>query len=119
MNERVKKLWIEALRSGEYQQGTNWLKSTEQGNDSYCCLGVLCELFRVETGQGEWIEQDKFWFEFDVNGSNSAAVLPAPVMTWAGIGDRNPLLGRTKAASNLNDTGKSFNYIADRIEKYL
>lgn len=34
--------WITALESGDYRQGTNNLKS----NNSYCCLGVACELFK-------------------------------------------------------------------------
>lgn len=45
MNEYLTK-WLEALRSGEHQQGKGRLKS-DQG---YCCLGVLCEA----SGKGEW-----------------------------------------------------------------
>ncbi|WP_420431472.1 hypothetical protein [Candidatus Poriferisocius sp.] len=33
--------WVEALRSGDYQQGIRFLRNT---NDNYCCLGVLCDL---------------------------------------------------------------------------
>lgn len=39
MNPWVKRKWIKALRSGEYQQGRCTLKRS----DSYCCLGVLAE----------------------------------------------------------------------------
>lgn len=35
--------WVEALRSGEYQQGPGFLKR----NGRYCCLGVLAEIERV------------------------------------------------------------------------
>jgi len=31
--------WVQALRSGNYQQGTGSLHE----NGQYCCLGVLCE----------------------------------------------------------------------------
>ncbi len=34
------KKWTDALRSGRYAQGINYLCR----NGSYCCLGVLCEL---------------------------------------------------------------------------
>lgn len=35
------KLWIEALRSGEYKQGRGRLEDRA----GYCCLGVACKLF--------------------------------------------------------------------------
>lgn len=40
MNGDKLKLWIDALRSGEYPQGTGQLNKTGK----YCCLGVLCEV---------------------------------------------------------------------------
>ena len=40
MNREVKKKWLNALRSGDYPQGREFLQDSE-GN--YCCLGVLCE----------------------------------------------------------------------------
>jgi hypothetical protein len=40
LNPEVKKDWLTALRSGEYQQ----TKGTLKRGDSYCCLGVLCEV---------------------------------------------------------------------------
>lgn len=37
-----KKKWVEALRSGEYKQGSNRLYSYY--DNSYCCLGVACRI---------------------------------------------------------------------------
>lgn len=37
---------VAALRSGEFQQGRNRLRSGET-NDQFCCLGVACELSGV------------------------------------------------------------------------
>lgn len=45
MNPEIKEIWIEALKSGKYTQGTNYL----QCNGKLCCLGVLCEL-AIENG---------------------------------------------------------------------
>lgn len=42
----LKKKWVEALRSGEYQQGEGHLFD---GN-TYCCLGVLCRVAGAEFG---------------------------------------------------------------------
>ena len=41
MNPRVKKLWVAALRSGQYRQGRHQLRT---GNNCFCVLGVLCNL---------------------------------------------------------------------------
>lgn len=41
MNADVKARWLAALRSGEYQQGQNQLRDSE---DHFCCLGVLCDV---------------------------------------------------------------------------
>ena len=40
MDAQLKEKWIAALRSGDYEQGANYLK---RGNN-YCCLGVLCDV---------------------------------------------------------------------------
>lgn len=80
----------------------------------YCCLGVLCEVYRRSTRQGKWTHST-----FTVDGSGSMSQLPDPVRAWAEIDDCNPKLGRTASAISLNDNGKSFAFIADRIEKYL
>ena len=46
MDPELKKKWIEALRSGKYKQGKNRLHRAE--DNSYCCLGVLCEVAGFE-----------------------------------------------------------------------
>lgn len=108
MNKRIKKLWVSALRSGEYKQTGGVLKSA--GKPRFCCLGVLCEVYREAEGKGRW-RGSKF-------SSHRGNLLPPVVQRWAGISVADPKLGVT-CASDLNDAGKSFNYIADRIEKYL
>lgn len=48
--------WIEALRSGEYKQGSGqYCSRSYDGTDSYCCLGVLADVAGIEkkyTGTG-------------------------------------------------------------------
>lgn len=41
MNVEAKAKWLEALRSGKYQQGTGCLRDE---NNCYCCLGVLADI---------------------------------------------------------------------------
>jgi len=114
MNKRVKRLWIKALRSRKYRQARGWLRD----DGAFCCLGVLCDLYDKQTGTGRWNGHG-----YTVtNGDSSSTMLPDGVREWAGLDDNlggDPRLGRTLSASSLNDKGKSFNFIADRIERYL
>lgn len=110
MNKRIKKLWIKALRSGKFKQAQGWLHNEE----GYCCLGVLCEIYAQQTREGQWDDR-----VFRTKKGSSSGALPEAVQEWAEVEVHDPLLGRTLTASDLNDKGKSFPFIADRIEKYL
>ena len=43
----AKARWIEALRSGQYKQGTQGLRTTD---NRFCCLGVLCDVVKDDVG---------------------------------------------------------------------
>lgn len=73
MDAEMKNKWVAVLRSGEYQQCRGTLRRTDdEGNKSFCCLGVLCEInghpvpdLRSRTTSGnlydllaEWIGED-------------------------------------------------------------
>jgi hypothetical protein len=47
MKPEIKKLWVEALRSGDYKQGHGRLARIKDKQIEYCCLGVLCEVLEV------------------------------------------------------------------------
>lgn len=127
MDARIKKLWVEALRSGEFQQG----QSTLRYNELYCCLGVLCELHRRETGKGEWRRINYVGDGYMPIGQGPHLYyLPPEVQVWAGLKEENPVLKTAaKAAlavfekeatcSYLNDRGKTFEEIAHHIEASL
>ena len=55
MNPEVKQLWLDALRSGKYEQGKLMLRPTD---NSYCCLGVLCEIAQ-ESGIGQYVPSEE------------------------------------------------------------
>lgn len=40
MTPENKRIWVDALRSGKYQQTQDVLKN----KNGFCCLGVLCEV---------------------------------------------------------------------------
>lgn len=44
----IKAKWLEALRSGTYPQGKDYLYKSDP--ERYCCLGVLCKTQDIEIG---------------------------------------------------------------------
>jgi len=112
MNPQIKQKWVDALRSGEYQQGQNYLRT----DNGFCCLGVLCDLYGKENNV-EWnLANNGHNYEFQDNGS----ILPLSVMVWSGIEGQNPDIDNgTETLSGLNDNGYTFIEIADVIEKQL
>jgi hypothetical protein len=114
MDKDVKKLWIDALRSGKYQQG----KFALNYQDRFCCLGVLCDLYdQQRCGDTLWYQQEN-----GVKGiGGSLHHLPVPVREWAEIESYDPPViynGRTMVISDLNDHEKlSFEELANIIEQ--
>lgn len=82
MNPEVKKLWVDALESGEYAQTRSFLR----GNDGFCCLGVLCDIYAKTTGIGKWIEtplSKSKHLSFLGDGFKAETSLPPDVSDWA------------------------------------
>lgn len=145
MNQEIGQEWVKRLRSGDYPQGKVRLRN---GDDTYCCLGVLCEI-AVEQGEAQVVTQmhdinpgDKLYIEYRYSDgeSLSAHVLPRLVAEWAGLPADNPkipiagsgfeeLAGEIYGAeaeeadeislAMLNDNGAKFPQIADAIEKFF
>lgn len=115
MNPEVKALWIEALRSGKYQQGQGGLRKVIGGDepDQFCCLGVLCDLVPTELGSWFSAEFENYrQFGIDVNTSQSG-VLTSEVANWANLSYFDKLI-------DLNDSKKApFTKIADYIQENL
>lgn len=122
-------LWIEALESGHYQQGTGVLRR----GDQYCCLGVACDL-AVRAGVAQAFEpaphEQKWRYGAPGEGIGEAASihLPPVVRDWLGLEDSSPLVVTSAAwedgdmlilernfLTTLNDHGSTFPYIAALI----
>ena len=123
MNPEVKVLWIEALRSGNFKQGTGALASVAlDGSVKHCCLGVLCELVPSDVLPNHKKIKNQFnYIDFD----GRVETLPESVMKWAGLKEDNPNnlndgKGVSCSIAEINDFGEcDFNAIADIIEKQL
>jgi len=123
--ERIQK-WVDALLSGKFSQGKNALRTKEGNKDLYCCLGVLCEV-AIEDGVPLEIEDNLHNSELYPKGWNISydaeyIFPPDLVYEWIEIerfpedDDDNDFMEYAR----LNDNGRSFSYIAERIrEKYL
>jgi hypothetical protein len=109
MNPKVKKMWVDALLSGKYQQTTGVLKDY----DGYCCLGVLCDLHRKVTKKKGWDDSCSITPAY----LGEEASLPKQVMKWANIEDDAGAYGSKKYLAKDNDNGKSFKEIAKIIQK--
>ena len=119
MDKHIAERWVQALRSGQYQQGQGEL---HPDTNSYCCLGVLCDLYRVEQGKGEWrkgpMRGENNIFTVDDEEGYESSVLPESVKDWAGMHSSvGEIVGTVDALSSLNDEGMEFPQLADLIEK--
>ena len=113
MNKEIKKLWVTALRSGEYKQGTKHLRTANQHGTRYCCLGVLSDL---AVKAKACTVKEAF--------TSPLELLTPSVMKWAGLKTENPKITKKYRLSAYNDGNDgckqhSFAEIADLIEKKL
>lgn len=136
MKKLIAKKWVKELRSGRWKQGRDALCSIEEGNKCYCCLGVLTELYNIEQIKKRKKKlitkdvQDRCNDGKDVIAYKSGEdswnedTLPTEVMKWSGIiAENGSLLDANldvdyESLADMNDSGKSFNFIADIIEKH-
>lgn len=124
--EEARALWVKALRSGKYKQGTGRLRGEDK---SYCCLGVACDLYINNVGC-KWQKMDYgYQFETTEPDESQGSILPVEVRDWLGLltsqGSLSALLPRHPSPNSplygslieLNDMAKfSFENIADVIE---
>jgi len=111
-----RKQWVDALRSGKYQQTTGRLRD----GDKFCCLGVACDI----SGLGEWRvssckESMSEAQDYHVNVfDEESGALPEKVMEWLGVQhpDVRTHYGEYMSLSIYNDSGSDFNHIASLIE---
>ena len=106
MNHAIAKQWVAALRSGQYKQTKNTLRD----GDSFCCLGILCNLHAIEHPEIARKEVDSNTYL----GSN--AVLPLEVSLWAEVNSSNGKILDGENLAYLNDSGCTFDNIAGVIE---
>lgn len=115
MNPEIKAKWIAALRSGDYEQAKGSLRDFNNPN-AFCCLGVLCDV--VKNGiDGRW-EMTDFEYRFvPFDGGYRTGNLPSTVQSLTGVTQTGAIDSMQTSLTVLNDHGRSFNDIADIIER--
>lgn len=87
------RLWVEALRSGEFEQGSDWLNS----NGKMCCLGVACEVAIVngldlprEVREANWGQPEHV--AYGDSSFRTGRTLPKEMKRWLGVDRHDPLV---------------------------
>lgn len=109
MKKEIADLWIDALKSGKYKKDIFKLNIN---NETFCCLGVLCELAIANGIELEKIVDDDKSIDYD----NNATHLPEKVQEWAGMRSNYGSFdsGKNNLVS-LNDTSVNFNKVIRAI----
>lgn len=104
MNNNLKNQWVSALRSGEYQQGSNCLRL----NNNFCCLGVLLDII----DNAKWIDVGDGCFQYEYNGDEFLVGFNERFRKQYKLD-----ILQTSKLAELNDGGDNFHFIASWIER--
>lgn len=124
INEALIREWIAKLRSGEYKQCTGCLRETQRWDyynahdniSSFCCLGVFQDL----VGGGEWdvkVSASRSIAFLLQSGGEVHGILTMPSPTTITALNHFGICSRELAS--MNDSGASFEAIANVIEQTL
>ena len=128
MLPEIKKLWIDALRSGEYKQQAGSLRQVYYNKPCFCALGVLCEVALKHGIKGFHHGPDRgYYIGPTADGRYENHALPAPVREWAGdnampyivlVVDSEGKPIKEVSIAKLNDRCElTFSEIADMLDK--
>lgn len=111
MNQAIKERWVEALRSGEYNQTRGRLRD----DAGYCCLGVLCDIVAPEqwdVSTLSYAHSHSGIGDIPASWVTDKAELPRFLTKQPNVHVISELAGK-------NDEGQSFTQIAAWIEENL
>lgn len=116
MNKELKQKWIDALRSGRYQQGRAVLRQETPSGIYHCCLGVLADVSdhpRAKTimESGYTCLPTAVSYEFDIN--TPFTQIGEDVFSF------ETFLMRANDADPSSEIYMNFNQIADWIEENI
>jgi hypothetical protein len=120
MKKSTANKWVKALRSGKYKQGEGHLRSVnKKGKASYCCLGVLAKVNKVDSN---FIDYNDLLHVRDIReqcgiaNRCGAAINEDGDQVYPGFKVKGTYK-EFKSLADANDEGVSFKAIARWIEK--
>jgi len=127
MNHEAKKIWVEALRSGKYEQGKEALCSqSTSGGKQFCCLGVLVDCYMKHSGKYFWqlAGNPSFWhwyFPYGLSDKYNSGSLPdaKDFRDWIGNMSFSSSDAEIELMTLNDDKDFTFAEIADWIEENL
>lgn len=120
MKKEILDKWVAALESGKYRQTTRQLVNCINGERSYCCLGVLCEVIKEMDGpvkdtifSGAALQNYAgFQFVTSEGSTGMFSSLNDEALKWTGL---NQIVQSTLIS--MNDSGASFPEIAKWLKE--
>jgi hypothetical protein len=106
----LKRVWIEALRSGEYEQTTGTLHNTDDGG--FCCLGVAACVWGISDPDTMGVSVSRA-NENDEDIEGPTGVYRALDKVFLDDGRHKVV----RKGVEMNDCGQPFTDIADMIER--
>lgn len=141
MKAEYKKAWVGALRSGKYHQTTSTLtRIDENGTKSHCCLGLLCDIVKDDLGLLVEEKNDRIHYDYSVSVLPASVSMALDLDVQTGVPSYKFFLDPTREdevnigaspgyvnewisadaadlhLASLNDSGLTFDQIADIIE---
>ena len=121
MKKTNKKIWVRALRSGQYKQGSGYLCR----DGKYCCLGVAFDVL-VDDNWHRELSYSNIW---GVTGTERLMSIDDKVLTESYTDEcmlTREVLDKIQLSqkhadklAQMNDTGATFEDIASWIEKNI
>ncbi len=124
LNVELTLKWIDALKSGRYQQSRKRLRTV----DGFCCLGVLCDI----SGQGQWVLDDNDFGAYLISTTISLVMIPTEMRSFVGFSPDGCFTSQFRVflglynlddlpitLAKMNDSGETFEKIANVIYNAL
>lgn len=110
---KLKEQWIDALESGRYKQGIEFLRKRDEDSKQlhYCCLGVLLNIYDKAQWESHETDEDRDPNVYTFEGEDGS--LPEKVRKLVGLS----AVDITSLITLNDDYETSFKEIAERIKK--
>lgn len=110
--------WLQALESGDWEQGRDYLWTMKDGTKCYCCLGVAAQIFTPDAPELARYELDSLPHS---EGTLLSADVSNLLRTRNLVGSfvlGSPKLKGQSTLAKANDVGATFAEIAAYVRKY-